>query len=289
MALPVLTRVIDTHVHVWDYDAPWMSWLVDRPGNWDIIRKDFSWHDLRKQLDEADIAELMLVQASPDWRETKAYLELADQHDSIRGVVGWVTLQSLEATRSELSRLEGPGRGKLVGIRNNYGWEPDGEILSSPDVLDSCRFLADNNLTLDLHFRDQTELHFATALAQKLPDLTIIIDHLGKPLINAPQTFDQWATDIETLSGLRNVFMKYSGWATFLGRADADKVRKYVSHTLKTFGVERMMFASNWPVALVADSYTSTYHATIEALPDLKPDELEHIFRKTALRCYLGQ
>lgn len=279
-------RIIDTHVHVWNYQSPWMGWLADRDASWDVVRRDFRWEELRGELDAAGVSELMLVQASPDPAETREFLALADREPSILGVVGWVSLRSLAATRSDLASLDGPGRSNLVGVRNNHGWAPDGEILASAEVLDACRFLAAHGLTLDLHFRDQTELGLGAQIAREVPDLTIIIDHLGKPLIRDTARFDQWKGAMAELASLPNVFLKCSGWATFLGKAEAGDVQRHIAHALDCFGPERTMFGSNWPVALVADSYAATYSATLEALPPLAKEGLEAILSGTALRCY---
>lgn len=83
-----------------------------------------------------------------------------------------------------------------------------------------------------------------------------------------------------------NIYLKYSGWATFLGEARAGTIKPYIEYALNEFGANRVMFASNWPVALVADSYENTYRASINALPGLSQEELQALFRDTALRCY---
>jgi L-fuconolactonase len=281
--------VIDTHAHVWKFASPWMDWLQDRPDNWNVVRRDFPWSELRSQLDGSGARDVILVQASPSCAETREYLALAAEEPRILGVVGWVSLASLEATRADLETLEGPNAAKLVGIRNNHGWAPDGEVLATLQVLDSCRLLAERGLTLDLHFRDQRELPIAVAIADAVPELTLIIDHLGKPLLRDRALFADWKRDIAELADRPNVFLKYSGWATFLGGARADDVRELAAHAIDTFGAGRMMFGSNWPVALVADSYAATYRATMEALPALSNDEWRMLLRGTAQRCYFAR
>jgi len=282
-------RIIDTHVHVWDWQAPWMAWLEDRPASWNVVRRNFSWQDLSYELDAAGIAELFLVQASPSCEESRMFLELADREASILGVVGWVSLRSGAATEADLKTLEGVGAGKLVGVRNNHGWLPDGDILATPAVIDSCRLLAERKLNLDLHFRDYRELPLALKLAAEVPELALIIDHLGKPLIKDADAFEPWAQTMAKLSEIPNLFLKYSGWATFLGRAQASDVRRYIEYALEKFGPDRMMFGSNWPVALVADSYEATFRATLDALPALSEADMNNILRETAVRCYLDR
>jgi L-fuconolactonase len=280
-------RVVDTHVHVWDYRAPWMRWLVDRPAHWDVVRRDFCWADLERELDEADVAELILVQACPDPQETRELLDLASRHDRILGVVGWTTLQSARDTEQQLTSFEGPGSEKLVGIRNNHQWAPDGDVLATPRALASCRLLAERHLPLDIHVPDYRDLPMVARLVQKAPEGTYVIDHLGKPALDSAEAFGPWAESMSLLSTFPNVFVKYSGWATFVRRTLAADVRRYIEVVLERFGPGRVMFGSNWPVALVAGNYSSTYRASLEAIEHLSRPHLEDILHRTALRCYL--
>ena len=280
-------KVIDTHVHLWEAVSPWMAWLKDRPKNWDVVRRDFTWSQLRAELDRAGVAELILVQACTTPEETRGLLALAADKPTVRGVVGWVTLTSAYATEADLDSFKGPGLNKLVGIRNNHRWAPDADIIATPKALDSCRLLAERRLPLDLHFPDYRELSLAANLIKNVPEGRYIIDHLGKPDLNTPEAFAPWAEAMSLLSEFPNVYVKYSGWATFVGRTHAPDVRKYIEFVLQRFGSERVMFASNWPVALVAGDYHQTYSATLEAVSDLSANDRQNVFRNSALRCYL--
>ena len=104
-------------------------------------------------------------------------------------MVGWVTLSSASATEADLASLDVPGREKLVGVRALHRWEPDGEILSTAHVVDSCQVLAEHGLTLDLFFTGYTELPVAVSLAERAPYLPLIIDHLGRPPIGVDGAF----------------------------------------------------------------------------------------------------
>ena len=280
-------RAIDTHVHVWDYDSPWMAWLVDRPASWDVIRRDFRWSDLRAALDTADVDELILMQACTTPAETRMLLDVASGQPCVRGVVGWATLTSPQATERDLTSFEGPGSNKLVGIRNNHQWAPDQDVIATPAAIESCRLLAERNLALDLHFPDYRTLPLAQKLAETVSEGRYIIDHLGKPAITDPEAFRPWAEAMSQLSMLPNVYIKYSGWATFLGRTKASDVKPYIEFALEKFGPGRIMFAGNWPVALVAGSYRDTYDASLEAIAGLTATELDRIFYDTAVNCYL--
>lgn len=281
--------IIDTHVHVWDAKAPWMSWLKDRPGNWACVRRDFQFSDLCQVLDGSGVAELILVQAGTAPAETCEMLTIAHRQPRVVGVVGWSSLQSARATEEALALFEAHGDDKLVGIRNNHLWAPDGDIIARPDAREACRLIAQRGLVLDLHFRDQSELPIAFDLIDAIPEGRFVIDHLGKPLLNDPDGFAPWAQAMATLSRAPNVFVKYSGWSTFMGRADSGDVRRYVERALELFGPERLMYGGNWPVALVAADYATTFRATLDALGGVDQEGLADIFRNTAARCYLSE
>lgn len=281
--------ILDTHLHVWEAGAPWMSWLDDRPTWWQPVRRDFTFPQLRNELDAADVAELILVQAGSDLRETSQLLSLAAVEPSVRGVIGWATLSSPADTTRALDALAtGPGAELLVGIRNNHHWQPDGDILADPKVVGSCRVVAEQGLTLDLHVADDTELPLAVQLAERVPELTVVVDHLGKPRLDNPDAFSGWAASMRRLASLPNVYVKYSGWATFMRRTLAADVRPYINLVLDEFGSNRVMYGGNWPVALVAGSYIDTLRATLDAVAGRTSDELADILHRTAKVCYLA-
>ncbi|MEO3781176.1 amidohydrolase family protein [Micromonospora sp. B11E3] len=280
-------RVIDTHLHVWRTDAPWMSWLGDRPSWWEPVRRDFSFAELREELDQAGVAELILVQAGTNVLETRQLLALAATEPSVRGVVGWATLTSPAATARDLDSFTGiPGADRLVGIRNNHHWPPDGDVLADPRVIDSCRVVSDRGLPLDLHFKDDRELPLAVAIAERLPELTIVIDHLGKPRLGDQSAFTTWAASMRRLAVLPNVYVKYSGWATFVRRTLATDIQPYIDLVLDAFGSHRVMYGGNWPVALVAGNYRDTYRATLDAVAGRPDSDIENVLYRTAAACY---
>ncbi|WP_375393042.1 amidohydrolase family protein [uncultured Sphingomonas sp.] len=277
--------MIDTHVHLWRYASPWMAWLADRPPSWDIIRRDFAWADLRRELDAAHVAEVILMQACTTPEETVMLLEIAEQQPSVLGVVGWATLRSPAATERQLEDFDG----KLVGLRNNHLWAPDGDIIGREQCLASVRLLSARGLPLDLHFPDYTSLPLALRLVEQVPDVRLVIDHLGKPDLGKPATFASWSEAIAPLSRHPDVFLKYSGWATFTGRTEPSDVQRYIDRAIELFGTERIIFASNWPVALVAGSYRDTYDATLSTLAGLSAVDLDNIMYGSARRCYLNR
>ena len=280
-------RVIDTHLHVWKVDAPWMAWLDERPSSWDVVRRDFDFDELLTCLDSVGVADLMLVQAGTDIRETQELLRLAAGETRVRGVVGWASLRDPATTARHIdSLLNSPGGDLLKGIRNNHRWKPDGDVLATREVIAACRVVKEQGLRLDVHVEDDRDLPLVLAVAESIPELTLIVDHLGKPRIAEGRYFNDWRGWMQRLSELPNVYVKYSGWSTFLPRVDASDVAQYVASTIEMFGAFRVMYGGNWPVALVTDSYCATYEATLQAVEHCSDAELEHIFHRTATNCY---
>ena len=286
--IPADMPIIDTHVHVWKTSAPWMAWLEQRPQSWDVVRRNFSWRELRGLLDTTGVARLILVQAGTSVRESRSLLELAAVESSVAGVIGWATLTEPAATEADLDALALADSGGLVGVRSLHQWEPDGDILARPQVLDACRVVAERGLALDLFFNDHTQLPLAVALAGKAPaGMRLVIDHLGRPPIGAERAFGAWADAMAALSEFPDVYVKYSGWATVIQRVRSADVRPYVEFVLERFGSSRVMYASNWPVALVAGGYQETFGASLAAVADLPPADLAAVLAGTAQRCYL--
>ena len=72
-----------------------------------------------------------------------------------------------------------------------------------------------------------------------------------------------------------------------MGRTEASDVQSYIDRAIELFGPGRILFASNWPVALVAGSYRATYDATLATLAHLSDEDVDQIMYRTARRCYL--
>jgi L-fuconolactonase len=263
-----------------------MRWLDDRPDAWDPVRDSFSWARLRAELDAVGVADLVLVQAGTSTIETKMLLDLAEHQPSVIGVVGWVSLSSPQAAERDLASVDAPGS-KLVGIRALHRWEPDGEIFANPELVHSCRLLADRGLPLDLFVNSHTELPLLLPILEAVPEGRYIIDHLGRPPIGQDAAAQRlWHVAMTRLAQLPNVYVKFSGWGTNVQRAVAADVLMYGNHVLATFGPGRTIYASNWPVALVAASYRDTIAATLEALSGLSSAELDDVLGNTARACY---
>ena len=148
------------------------------------------------------------------------------------------------------------------------------------------RALVENGLSLDILAQNWREIPLATALAREWPDLTIILDHCGKPDI-AGGAFAPWAASIDALAALPNVSCKLSGLMNCAapGAGTAD-VRRYAEHVLDAFGPERVMWASDWPPLDLAADYATWRRISLEILQDRPAAERDAVLSGTAARVY---
>jgi L-fuconolactonase len=129
-------------------------------------------------------------------------------------------------------------------------------------------------------------LPYLLQFCRRYPDLRVVIDHGAKPLI-ADARFDPWCHDIAALAHLPNVWCKLSGLLTEAGRlASGEGLRPYVEHLTSSFGAQRLMWGSDWPVLLLAEVYPSWLDMAERLVSELSEDERRYIFGETARQFY---
>lgn len=277
-----MPEVIDAHQHFWQLSQPFDYQWLDTPGL-EAIRRDFLPEDLAERIGAAGVDRTVFVQTQHNVQENRWVLGLAEQHDFIAGVVGWVDLASVDC---ESQLLEFKDHPKFVGVRHVTQDEPDDDFIVRPDVVRGLRVLEKHGVPFDLLFY-MKHLKHAAPLAKMLPDLPMVIDHLSKPQIKAGLT-DGWREALQAAARQPNVFCKLSGMVT---EADwshwkpAD-LRPYVETALEAFGPRRCMFGSDWPVCELAGSYRQVHDALREIVGQLGTEELDQIFGQTACRFY---
>jgi len=275
---------VDAHHHVWDLDVrdePWIEGEKMAP-----IRRTFHICELEPHVESAGISRTVLVQTLSDVGETRDFLALAESHDLIGAVTGWVDLTA-ESVADDLAALrEAPGGRYLRAIRHGVQSEPDPNWLCRPDVRRGLVEVARAGLRYELlTFPVQLPAVLATVAA--LPDLPFVLDHCSKPAI-ADGQMEPWATQIRELARHPHVTCKLSGlvteadWSTWT----VETLKPYVEVVLEAFGPERVMFGSDWPVCLLASSYADWFAAAQELTSHLSPTERAAIFGGTATRFY---
>lgn len=256
---------IDAHQHFWLFDPTQYPWINDELKK---LRRDFLPADLERELTKTKLDSSIAVQARQTLEETSWLLTLADHSPRVKGVVGWVDLQS-ERVEEQLADLA--KHPKLAGVRHVVQDEPDDEFMLRPAFLRGLGRLKQFNLTYDL-LTFPKHLTVARKVVEKFPEQKFVLDHISKPFIKAG-TISPWDRDIRELAQFKNVWCKVSGVVTEANwnqwkRAD---FRPYLDVVFEAFGEDRLMFGSDWPVCLVAGSYEAVLglvHDYIQPLPE---------------------
>jgi L-fuconolactonase len=274
--------VIDAHQHVWDLavrDQPWLAGRDMAP-----IRRTFTLDDLRPGARAAGVGATVLVQTVTVAAETPELLALAGADPLVAGVVGWTDLTS-PAVADELARLaDGPGGGRLAGIRHQVQSEPDPDWLRRPDVIRGLRAVAAAGLCYDLVVLPH-QLPAATYAAAAVPGLTLILDHAGKP--QAGGDLGPWAAAVRDLAARPNTACKLSGLVTEAPPgAGPEQFAPVADVVLSAFGADRVMFGSDWPVCLLAGDYAGVMALARSLTAGLSAAERAAVFGATAARAY---
>jgi L-fuconolactonase len=275
-------NTIDAHQHFWQLSQPFDYRWLDAPAH-APIKRDFLPEHLEPHLRAAGVRRSIFVQTQHNVQENRWALGLAERHDFLAGVVGWVDLAAPDCERQ---LLEFTGHPKFVGVRHVTQDEPDDDFIVRADVLRGLAVLEKHGVPFDLLFYVK-HLRHVPALARRLPNLRMVIDHLAKPRVRDRAT-DDWLPHFRAAAAFPNVFCKLSGLVT---EADwrhwtvAD-LRPYVQTALECFGPQRCLYGSDWPVCELAAPYERVHHALREAVSPLSAAERDLIFGATARQFY---
>jgi L-fuconolactonase len=273
-------KIIDSHQHFWKYNNKDFDWKTDEMS---VIRRDFLPEDLYPILEENNVEGCVSVQVNQTEEENTFFLNFAEKFDFIKGVVGWVNLMAADA-EERLAYFH--QYNKLKGFRHILQGEKDRALMLQPSFKKGISLLNKFDFTYDiLIFPDQ--LQFALELVKLFPDQKFVIDHLAKPHIKAKET-EPWKKDIQQFKYCQNVYCKISGMVTEAdwNHHSPDTFKPYIDVVTETFGTKRLMFGSDWPVCLVADSYNEVLRIVQDYFSSFSLDEREDIFTNNATAFY---
>jgi L-fuconolactonase len=248
---------IDSHQHFWNYDPGQYPWI--RP-EW-RIRRSFPPEELAVELNACQLDGCVAVQARQTLEESSWLLELADRCPFIKGVVGWVDLRAPDV-EEQLARFA--AHPKFVGVRHVLQDEADDDYMLERLFQRGISKLRQFDLTYDLLIFPR-QLPAAIQLASAHPDQPFVLDHIAKPPIKEG-VLDPWRGLMRKLAGLPNVCCKVSGLITeadWQGWQPA-QFRPYLDVVFEAFGADRVMFGSDWPVALLAGTYQEVFELARE-------------------------
>lgn len=271
---------IDAHQHFWLFDPIRDSWITDDMA---VIQRDFLPGDLKPILHQNNIDGCIAVQADQSEMQNSFLLELASENDFIKGVVGWVDLRAknIEDRLDYYSRFE-----NMKGFRHVLQGEPDRALMLTPGFMNGISKLKKHNFTYDiLIFTDQ--LQYVPQFVNAFPDQKFVIDHIAKPDIKNHKVAG-WAKEMRAIAELDNVWCKVSGMVT---EADwknwkYDDFEPYLDVVFEAFGVEKVMFGSDWPVCQVAASYKAMADIVSQYTSTLSLSEQSVFWGENAVNFY---
>ena len=247
------------------------------------IRRDFLPEHLKAVYAQNGVDSCIAVQADQTEAETEFLVRLADQHDFIKGVVGWVDLRAanIEERLTHFRQFE-----KVKGFRHIVQGEPDHNFLLRDDFKRGIAALQLYDFTYDILIFPH-QLGAALELVRSFPDQKFVIDHLAKPYIK-DGFFAGWAVLMREIGKYGNVFCKVSGIVTEadFNQWTYEQIVPYLEVVFEAFGTDRTMFGSDWPVCLVAASYQEVKGIVERFTANFTKKEQAQIFGENGARFY---
>ncbi|AYN67955.1 amidohydrolase [Euzebyella marina] len=272
--------IIDSHQHFWIYNSKKHAWIDDEMAS---IRKDFLPEDLKPIYQQNEVDACVAVQADQTNAETNFLLQLANENDFIKGIVGWIDLRS----RKIVAELESyQAQPKIKGWRHIVQGEADVNFLLRSDFLNGIAQLEQFEYTYDILVYPH-QLGAVLEFVKKFPNQRFVIDHLAKPYIK-DGFFDGWAILMKEIAKNENVYCKLSGMITEANYTNwsEKQLKPYIDLVMEAFDAKRVMYGSDWPVCLVAGTYTQVIDIVRNYIGYLDECDQQRIMGKNAQEFY---
>lgn len=271
--------MIDAHVHFWKYNKIKDAWITDEM---QLLQRDFSPEDLQPVLAENSVIGIIPVQADQSEKETDFLLQLANKNPVIKGVVGWVDLQNKNLENKLLYWSEYP---VIKGFRHIVQAEAEG-FLQKESFLNGIKLLKNFDFTYDVLIY-HNQLKEAIQFVNKFSDQKFIIDHCAKPCIR-DHKINEWKMAIKEIAQNENVFCKVSGLITEAkwNEWDEKDLYPYLDAVFESFGTDRILFGSDWPVMLLSGDYRKWKNLLENYIKQFSEKEKQNVFGKNAIKFY---
>jgi predicted TIM-barrel fold metal-dependent hydrolase len=291
--------IIDPHHHLYDLKTGRYPWLQDDMlervfGDYSAIRRDYLIDDFREDIKNQNVVKTVHLQVEYDHNdpvaETRWLQSVADQHGYPHGIVAFADLASPNVQQTIEEHCAFPN---VRGIRQclNYHRDPvktfieHPHLMSDPQWQNGYALLKRYDLSFDLQLY-HTQMAEALALANKFPDTPMVLNHTGMPVDRDIEDIAAWQASMKLLASAPNVFCKISGLGMGDWKWTTDSIRPFVLDAIDAFGIERCMFASNFPVDKLFSSYDDVFNAFKAITRDFSSDERRALFHDNAERVY---
>ena len=273
-------KLIDSHVHFWNPNHLTYRWIE---GN-ETLSRSYLPADYAAATSEHTVDGIVFVEAGCASEENIRELEWVETfHAPVKGIVAHAALENEASREATLEALA--ARPLVKGIRRNYQGEAAGWA-RQPSFVDGVRALSKHGLSFDICIKSH-QLDETIDLVKACPDVQFILDHIAKPDIAAGE-YQSWAKGMKKLARFDNIVCKISGVVT---EADhhhwtPQQIAPYIGAAIESFGIERVMFGSDWPVVNLAASFGEWASALEQAAAGLDEDEMQLLLMDNAVRCY---
>lgn len=271
---------IDSHQHFWNYHSSRHLWMNESMA---VLKKDFGPEDLEPLLKSSNLNGCIAVQASQSEEENEFLLGLSNQSPIIKGIVGWIDLQSenLPERLSYYKKFK-----NIKGFRHVIQDEPDINFMLRPAFLNGIKTLKFFDYTYDILIFPK-HLKNTFKLIKLNPEQLFVIDHIAKPDIRNNQIED-WENDLSAIGKLPNVYCKISGMVTEARWKEwkQDDFSVYLDTVVEIFGMDRIMYGSDWPVCTLSASYANMYKIVNDYFSSFSKQEQDNFFGLNAKRFY---
>ncbi len=251
------------------------------------IRRNFAIDDLHQAIAGTGIERTVYVQASMTHEETYEVLALAENVPTIVAVVGWLDVDSPLSIAECEKYLSAKGGKYLKGIRDIAQDHPDSHYLARHQTIATVKELGKMGITYDI-LTKTPELSAAIELVRACPETQFVLDHISKPYISKGE-LEPWKSLITELASFENVSCKISGVVTEAKWKNwqVSDFTPYTDHIIESFSTSRIMFGSDWPVALLgAESYSQVVQLAESVTAGFSDSESEAFWKNNVMRSY---
>lgn len=272
---------IDAHIHTWRLNDGRNIWIRDKIA---ALQRDFLFEDFALATAGRCVSAAIIVQAAMDEDETRSLIEAYRKNPRVAGVIGWLDLAADDIAERTLSF---ENEDKLCGVRAHPPQHFDIDWLLSSPVQRGLAVMENKKIAVDF-LVNCTQLGELGQLLSRLPELKAVLNHGGRPYVMTGDTAD-WARDIRAIAHNTGCYCKLSGLVERAGvEWDQESLKPWIAILLESFGPERLIFGSNWPVMTLMATPTLWLDKLLGILDDfgIPQNERTKIFRSNAIAAY---
>jgi predicted TIM-barrel fold metal-dependent hydrolase len=287
--------VIDTHHHIWLRKD--ISWLADPPiprmfGDYFGIRRDYPIEEFINDVTPESVVKSVHVTAN--WGrpldETRWLQSIADQHGFPHGIVCQADLTDEDADAKLKAQKQ---FANLRGVRQMLYWDSDltRQSVPRPDYCNSVEFRRGFSLLekYELHFELQvfaSQAKYAVDLIKAFPKARMILVHAGMLTERTPQAIEQWRDALTAMAAFAHLHVKISGPGMFTNGATLPQARQWIRDVIQIFGIERVIYGSNFPLEKLHASYMDFFGVYRKVLSEYTEAEQRAVLHDNAIRFY---